>query len=171
MLLLADPDLSTGITQITYSAMVVWLMQRAKNAKWLPWIGDNSTHVNRAVSIVSSAFVAVGVHWTMQGTFIQGSIITIQIPGAMALWMGFLHWFQSFVTQETLYQVVSNKTPTVEWQASQEVTRGLPGGGQQTTKTSVGEKIKLTTPPGPADSLGPVGAGSGPGEHNGDPNG
>lgn len=101
-----DPDISTGITQLTYSATVVWFLQKLKSCRRLPWINNNSDQVNRTLGILFSGLTAIGVHWTVSGSVIDGSTIVIAIPSGAVLLSGFIHWFQSFILQETVYQAV-----------------------------------------------------------------
>lgn len=111
--MLPDPDVSTGLTQLSYSAVIVWLMQQAKRADWVPFIGNNSATVNRMVALVASGIAAIGVHWTIVGSLHAGQTITITIPDAVTLWSGLVHWFQSFTTTEVLYQGIANRTVVV----------------------------------------------------------
>ncbi len=104
-----DADLSPLGTQLSYSATIVWMLQMAKQCPRLKFINDNSPEINRALALVASAIAAFGVHASLNGTFATGSVLTLAIPPAAQLIGAFGHWFQSFVTQEMIYQVTRDK--------------------------------------------------------------
>jgi len=107
-----DSDLSPLGTQISYSATVVYLLQLAKNNPRLAFINNNSATVNRIIAVLASGAAAMGAHWTLTGTLIEGEKIVITIPPLADVLTSLAHWFQSFVMQETIYRAVAQKAST-----------------------------------------------------------
>ncbi len=107
----SDPDASPFATQLTYSATIVWVLERLKQCPRLSWINSNSDSVNRTLAVIGAFVAAVGVHYTLNGTLVGGSTITLVIPPASLLLSGLGHWFQSFVIQESVYRVATKGNP------------------------------------------------------------
>jgi hypothetical protein len=94
------------MTQFTSSALVVWGMQKLKNAKWFPVLQHGETKVSRLFSVVMAAFVAVGINYTWNPQT-RGLLITL--PTLMGALLGMWHWLNQFALQETIYQATVNK--------------------------------------------------------------
>ncbi len=95
-----------AITEFTSSAVVVWGMQKLKNAKWFPFLQHGAAGVSRVFSMCAAAAVAIGVNYTWNpGT--RGLLITVPTLGAALL--GGWHWLNQFALQETIYQATVNK--------------------------------------------------------------
>lgn len=90
-------------TQLTSSAVVVWLIQYLKSAGWLRFMTDDTGKINRAVSAVLALLTAAGIHITFDST---AGILTI---AGITLANG-LHFAwaaaQQFVGQEIIYEMV-----------------------------------------------------------------
>jgi len=83
------------------NAVSVFLIEKLKAAKNIPWIHQHSSQLNRMVAIATSGLAAVGVHFTFNagdGTLLITGISMAGIVGAA--W----HWVQSFALQEVMYQ-------------------------------------------------------------------
>lgn len=50
-----------ALNLITLNAIAVWLIQLAKNSKWMPFITEESEKVNKLASAVISAIAAAGM--------------------------------------------------------------------------------------------------------------
>jgi hypothetical protein len=94
------------ITQFTSSAVVVWLIQKLKNASWFPWLQHGQATVSRLFSMAAAAAVAIGINYTWNPQT-RGLLITI--PTVSALLLGAWHWLNQFVLNETVYQATVNK--------------------------------------------------------------
>lgn len=94
------------VTQFTSSAVVVWLIQKLKNASWFPWLQHGQATISRLFSMVAAAAVAIGINYTWNPTT-RGLLITI--PTTYGLAVGAWHWLNQFVLNETLYQATINK--------------------------------------------------------------
>src|SRR5579859_5944886 len=110
---MTDPDSSPALTQFTYSAGIIYLLQLFKGCPRIPWINQNSAKVNRIIAVVASFVSAVGVHWTVTGSFDTGWVFSGTIPKGMELlgaaWDVIRHVGQSFIAQETMYQMLVNR--------------------------------------------------------------
>ena len=97
-------------TQFTSSAVVVYLMQKLKNASWFPLVQQGRATLNRIVSIVAAFAVAVGVSWSWSLDKASGTH-TLVISGLSiyAVGHGLWHWLNQYALQETIYQTTSNK--------------------------------------------------------------
>jgi hypothetical protein len=92
--------------QITLSAVVVFLMQFAKNTKWFPFLDANSDKLNRWVAVGAAALTAIGIHWAYDTSFswMTGGVITIIWPGLHGVAHGTWEWLQSLAVQEWMYR-------------------------------------------------------------------
>lgn len=108
-----DQDITPGLTQFTYSAAVVWVLQKFKSCPRLPWINENSATVNRIVAVIGALISAVGVHLTVTGSFLSGWSFNGTIPSGPVLISALFdfaqHAAQSFIVQETTYQLLMNR--------------------------------------------------------------
>ena len=104
------PDSNVLASQITASAVIVWLMQQLKNAKWFPAITHQTGRLNRIVAVILAAGAAIGIH----ATFDQAAG-TLMITGltATGLAHGAWMWLKSFALQEIIYQGAVNKPNVV----------------------------------------------------------
>jgi len=100
-------DAVTSIDQVTISAVVVWILQLAKRATWVPWIKAGAAKANRIASAILACLGAAGLHWqwTAATHTLIISNLTLAVV-AMALWT----WLQHFVLQETIYQATANRS-------------------------------------------------------------
>jgi hypothetical protein len=94
------------ITQFTSSAVVVWIIQKLKGAKWFPFLKHGEASVSRVWSIGAAAITAIGINYTWNP---QTRGLLIVIPTMWGLLLGIWHWLNQFVLQETVYQATVNK--------------------------------------------------------------
>lgn len=94
------------VTQFTSSALVVYAIQKLKNASWFPWLQHGSATVSRLFSMAAAAAVAIGINYTWNPQT-RGLLITV--PTISAGLIGLWHWLNQFALNETLYQATVNK--------------------------------------------------------------
>lgn len=56
------PDASVLGTQLTMSAVIVFILQVLKKASWFPWLSDQTQRLNTIVAVVLSGLAALGIH-------------------------------------------------------------------------------------------------------------
>ena len=88
--------------QFTASAIIVWGINRLKNAGWCSFISAESDKLNRLIAIVAAILVGLGVH----AEFDQAAgILTVTGLTAQGLIHNSLACVQSFATQQCLFRV------------------------------------------------------------------
>lgn len=122
----ANPVSNIVITQFTSSAVVVWVMQKLKNASWFPILQHGSATISRVFSVLAAAVVAIGINYTYNPAT-RGLLITL--PTTTGLILGIWHWLNQYVLQETVYQATVNKvsltsTPTGAIEPAQITSEG-----------------------------------------------
>lgn len=90
--------------QAGFAMLIVYAIQFLKNAGWFPWLTQNTDMANRIVSLVTAVFVAVGIQWSMSGTWQAGGTITLTFPPAQVMFDAFLHYVTQVGLQETFYK-------------------------------------------------------------------
>lgn len=93
---------------LTSGAVIVYLIQHLKGARWCPWLTPDSTTLAALVSAVSAAAVAFGINWTFQPASPgdTAGVLTIQIPTFAALLRGVWGWLVQFTSQQLIYDGV-----------------------------------------------------------------
>jgi len=99
--------------QIGISAIVVWLLQLAKNSPWFPWVTANTTKLNRAIAVVLAFLTSVGFHFTMTGNLTSGGQVIIAFPSMLAIAQILLHTAGQGAIQEAIYQTTVKPTPVL----------------------------------------------------------
>jgi len=90
--------------QLTASAVVVFLMQWAKNATWFPFIQKETAALNRIVAVAMAAVSTLGVNYTWVHP--SPGVWTITFTGVTlagitgAAWA----WLKQFAVQELIYR-------------------------------------------------------------------
>jgi hypothetical protein len=94
--------------QITAAGLNAWLIQRLKNWPQLTWVSENSTKINRLISVGLALATTVGIHWAWKGSISAGGIFTLNLPPNFPQVIMSLLWRTggSFVMQELVYQGV-----------------------------------------------------------------
>lgn len=101
---------NVAMTQFTSSAVVVFLMQKLKSAKWFPLVEQGRATLNRVVSIVAAAAVSLGIEWSWTKDASTGThTLIIMNIGIWTLLHGGWHWLNQYALQETVYQATTNK--------------------------------------------------------------
>jgi len=97
-------------TQITASAVAVFVIQLMKRWSALPWITHWTPRVNRVVAIASSFLTAIGVHIAYSSVEHTVVISGLTLTGILGmLWV----WVKQFALQEYVYQSAANRTKVV----------------------------------------------------------
>lgn len=106
-------DANIVMTQFTYSAVVVYGMQRLKAASWFPLLQAGQARASRTFSIIAAFFGHAGISYVWDPTVDANGMrhLAIAIPtlwgAALLIW----HWLGQYAMQETLYQAAANKAP------------------------------------------------------------
>ena len=89
------------VSQVTYSTIVVMVLQWLKKTRFAPFITFETDAMNKCVSALLAAFVAVGIHAQY-----DSDAHTLMITGLTlsAFFHGLWHWLQSFAFQELIYK-------------------------------------------------------------------
>ena len=100
-------------TQITLSALSVFIIQKLKSSSWAPWFSQQSDKLNKAVSVALAFLTAVGIHVAWSHGALPGSYM-IQISGLTLLGVGAGLWAvtKSIVFNEIIYRTtVKSQAP------------------------------------------------------------
>lgn len=95
------------ITEFTSSAIVVFLMQRLKQAKWFPLLQAGKANVNRIFAVGAAALGAIGVNFVWDSSSHSLTITGLTLWGVAIM---FWKWLNHYAIQETIYQATSNKS-------------------------------------------------------------
>lgn len=116
-----DSSASIVITQFTSSAIVVFIINKLKAAKWFPLLQKDWTWMNRTFSIIAAFLVAQGIHWVWTP---DTRVLAITIPTLWGFVTGVWHWINQYVSQEALHQITKPKTVFVQSGANPSVPSG-----------------------------------------------
>lgn len=99
----AAPNAASNVALSTFtsSAIVVYAMQRLKQAKWFPLVQADRAKLNRLFSIGAAAIGAMSVEWVWDPSVRS---LTIHIPTLWVAIVGLWHWLNHYAMQETIYQ-------------------------------------------------------------------
>lgn len=99
--------MDSAISQLTLSAVVVWLLEWLKGAGWFPLVsGASSERMKRLFGASVAALAAVGITYQYDPTagVLVISGLTLSSVGHFA-WV----WLQNFVSQQLIYHgIVKN---------------------------------------------------------------
>lgn len=96
---------NVALSTFTSSAIVVYLMQRLKQASWFPLVQADRAKLNRLFSIGAAAIGAMSVEWVWDPSVRS---LTIHIPTLWVAVVGLWHWLNHYAMQETIYQAAVN---------------------------------------------------------------
>lgn len=97
------------MTHLTSGAVIVYALQWAKSVPQLKFITDHSVIMNRAISGLAAAAIALGI--SASGTADTGW--TIQIPMLSVLTAGAWEWVKQFTCQQCIYDGIVQKAGKV----------------------------------------------------------
>lgn len=99
-------DTNIFSTQLTSSAVVVWVIQWLKHAGWCPWITADSNTLTRTISAAAAIGTAAGIHFSFDAAAGSLAITGLLLPNILHfLWVA----LQQFVGQELIYTAVYNR--------------------------------------------------------------
>lgn len=98
---------NVALTTFTSSAIVVYAMQRLKEAKWFPLVQADRARLNRLFSIAAAAIGAMSVSWVWDPSVRS---ITIHVPTLWTAIVGLWHWLNHYAMQETIYQATAARS-------------------------------------------------------------
>jgi hypothetical protein len=135
-------EANIAISTFTTSAVVVFVMQRLKSAKWFPLIEAGKTWLNRGISIGAAALGALAINYVWNP---NSRTLVITVPTLAALGLAAWHWLNHYAMQEVIYQSAVSKN-TGAPAAGQQIEQD-PAGSQQIggTAMKLGSKIAIVT--------------------------
>lgn len=90
-------------TQLTSAAVVVYLLQKIKQARWIPWVREQTRALNQALAIMAAGATAIGIHWTFDPAAGALTITGLTLSG---LTHGTWEWIKQVAIQQVLYDGV-----------------------------------------------------------------
>lgn len=114
------------ITQFTSSAVIVWTMQKLKNASWFPFLQHGEAKISRFASIFLAGLTTIGISYTWNPTT---RVLATAIPTLPAAIHGAWHWLSQYCANEVLYQATVNKVSITHAPQGQVVPAEVAAGG------------------------------------------
>lgn len=100
-----DPIMS----QVTVSAIVVWLLEKLKVAPWFPAFSEQSTATTKKViGALVAAAAAIGISYNYDPT---GGVLTVKGLTLSSMTSFGWTWIQNFVMQQLVYHGVVKASP------------------------------------------------------------
>jgi hypothetical protein len=109
-----DPSASVLFSHFTSAALVVWIIQVLKNAKWFPWLQNGGqVWTKRIISTAGALAAHTGINyaWHSGGTLptgVQYQLI-LNIPPLAILGQFIWRWAGQYVMQEGWYKLAYDK--------------------------------------------------------------
>lgn len=107
-----DPTASVLFSHFTSAALVVYLIQVLKNAKWFPWLqAGGQIWAKRIVSILGALAAHTGISyaWHSIASTTGGYQLVITIPPLPFIAEFVWRWAGQYVMQEGWYKMVYDK--------------------------------------------------------------
>lgn len=107
-----DPTASVLFSHFTSAALVVYIIQAFKNAKWFPWLqNDGQIILKRGVSIVGALAAHTGINYAWHANLgtTGGYQLILNIPPLAVLAEFIWRWAGQFVMQELVYRTAVNQ--------------------------------------------------------------
>jgi hypothetical protein len=104
-----DPTASVLFSHFTSAALVVWIIQILKNAKWFPWLqNEGQVWTKRIVSVVGALAAHTGISyaWHSLATATGGYQLIVTIPPIQIIGQFVWRWAGQYVAQEGWYKLV-----------------------------------------------------------------
>lgn len=99
------------LSQLTASAIVVYLIQTLKKSPYVPWLTMESKRAARILSGLGAALSAFGVHAAMSGDASAGWSVTITIPSVVTLIHAGWDWVEQMALNQLVFDGVVSKPP------------------------------------------------------------
>ena len=88
-------------SQVAISAIIVWIIQRLKAAKWIPQMSQRTDAINRGASAVCALLAAAGITWSFSVSTGTLTVTGLTISNVLQIvWTA----VQQFVFQEVVYR-------------------------------------------------------------------
>lgn len=117
------------LSQFTSAAVVVYLLQQVKHARWFPWISIETKRANRIVGALLSIASAIGVHFAYDGS--AGTLLVSGLTVAGIL-HGAWHALNQWCLQQVTYDAVTGGNAEAIAKAVVKIAGG--GAGDPPTK-------------------------------------
>lgn len=95
-----------AMAHLTTGAVVVYAIEALKRAGWFRWMHADSGTINRIVSGVAAAGMALGIQATGDASI--GWVI--HVPSATVLLLGVWEWAKQFVLQQLIFDGIVQKS-------------------------------------------------------------
>jgi hypothetical protein len=110
-----DPTANVLFSHFTSAALVVYIIQMLKNAKWFPWLQNEGQVVLKRIVSIGGALVAhTGINyvWHSGGTLPTGVQyqLVLNIPPLAILAQFLWRWAGQYIMQEGWYKVLYDRT-------------------------------------------------------------
>jgi hypothetical protein len=138
---------NVALTTFTSSAVVVYLMQRLKRAKWFPLVQEDRAKLNRLFSIGAAAIGAMSVEYVWNPSTRN---LGIHIPTLWVAIVGLWHWLNHYAMQETIYQATANSQSPLFTGALPPAAAGVQTSAERPVLTAAPFPATPPVPPGPA---------------------
>jgi hypothetical protein len=114
-----DPTASVLFSHFTSAAVVVYLIQLLKSAKWFPWLqNEGQITLKRIVSIAGALGAHTGItyawHSLGAGTATGGYQFIVTLPPLSVVAAFVWRWAGQWIMQEGWYKIVYNKVAQIE---------------------------------------------------------
>ena len=104
---MADPMSGELTAHLTTGAVVVYLIEWAKQTRLCPWLSATTPTLNRIVNLGAAGLIALGINWTYDPT--MGTLVVhgLTLSGlATAAW----ELLKQLAVQQVLYDTVVQKS-------------------------------------------------------------
>lgn len=102
--------MDAGITQIGAGVIFVHLLQWLKTTGWVPWFSASSDTLNKCLSAVASAAIAIGVQTHFEGSILSGGQIVISWPMMSSMVDLIFHAASQWAGSQSYYKLVVKPT-------------------------------------------------------------
>jgi hypothetical protein len=93
----------TIVTQLTSSAVIVWVIQELKKAGWCKYLTEDTVKLNRSISAIAALASGAAINWNWDAATSSITISGLTVTAIAAFLWGAL---QQFIGQEVIYQAV-----------------------------------------------------------------
>lgn len=88
--------LDLAMLEVILSSIVVWFLQKVKQAKFLPWVSSNTFWTNRILAILLAGANALLEEWLTSGF--------VTTPHPLAIKQVLWYWLENVILQEIIYR-------------------------------------------------------------------
>lgn len=107
-----DQTINMLLSYLAATGACTYLLQFLQKSAKTPWITAHTTKINAAVRLLLALGASLGLSWGWTSNADHSHVLTIAIPGAMALAKGTVHLVGQYFAQHAAGKVISiNETP------------------------------------------------------------